>query len=109
MACPKFTHMSNLGSFLSSQVFYWHFTYVNSSLKMSLRFLLRFLSSVDDTLSAKIIVCIQSFSLFRYCVDVKIMITAAPKKISAIYFIDIVRRVVREAIDNGVFSRRHNK
>ena len=37
------------------------------------------------------------------------MITAAPKKISAIYFIDIVRRVVREAIDNGVFSRRHNK
>ena len=36
------------------------------------------------------------------------MITAAPKKISVIYFIDIVRRVVREAIDNGVFSRRHN-
>ena len=64
MACPKFTHMSNLGSFLSSQVFDWHFTYVNSSLKMSLRFLLRFLSSVDDALSTKIIQCV--FNHFRY-------------------------------------------
>ena len=64
MACPKFTHMSKLGSFLSSQVFYWHFTYVNSSVKMSLRFLLRFLSSVADTLSTKIIQCV--FNHFRY-------------------------------------------